>query len=384
MTRRDWCAAASLTAVGGGLAILDGCGPKRGTGFPGYAIVATSGDNSLTAVDLTEFRLSKTIPLGAPPTAVIPSERPGWSFVLTPSTGTVYAIDAELRPVITKRIADQLSELRLTPSGKHLIAIATESQELFELDAATLDVLGRHKLKGKPTEIDVSKSGAVAIASTETGTVELLDLANGSRHSTPIEGSPGELRFRGDGKLLLVANKRERSLTVLDVPALQVMADLQLAMAPDNLCFKPDGGQLFVSGKGMDAIAIVFPYDTLEVEQTILAGRDPGVMACSGASSANARNYLFVGNASGSDVSILDVDTRRTIGAVEVGQRPGYIAITPDDQYALVLNRESGDMSVIRIPAIRMNRGHTGAALFTMLQVGDTPVHAAIVTRRPG
>jgi YVTN family beta-propeller protein len=260
------------------------------------------------------------------------------------------------------------------------VTISAEAGRLFELDPVNLNVRAEHKLDGKPTDLDISQTGVVAIASADSGTVELIDLVSGSRQKTQIETQLGELRFRRDGKLLLVANLKDRSLAVLNVPALQRVTDLQLAMAPENLCFKPDGGQLFVSGRGMDAIAIVFPYDTLEVEQTVLAGRDPGVMACSGVPGG----YLFVGNASGSDVSILDVDTRKAIGAVQVGERPGFIAITPDNQYALVLDQQSGDMAVIRIPAIRRNRAHTGAALFTMLPVGNDPVHAAVVAKLSG
>lgn len=372
MTRREFGVAASLV-------VLTGCRRKKATGFPGYALVATSGDNSLAAIDLDSFQLAKTIPLQAPPTAVVPSRRSGWSYVLTPSNGTVSVIDARLRPVACNRIADQLSEMRLVPDGNRLVAISADSRQLFELDPVSLAVRAKHNLEGKPTDLDISNGDIVAIASRDSGTVELIDLASGSRHKTHIDGELGELRFRGDGKLLLVANIRDRSLAVVNVPALERVADLQLAMAPENLCFKPDGGQLFVSGKGMDAIAIVFPYDTLEVEQTVLAGRDPGVMACS-----DTPGYLFVGNASGSDVSILEVDTRKAVGAVQVGQRPGFIAITPDNQYALVLDRESGDMAVIRIPAIRRNSSHTGAALFTMLPVGSDPVHAAVVTKLSG
>lgn len=373
MTRRDFVAAA-------GLLFSSGCRRKGGTGFPGYAMIATSGDNSLTVVDLSSFRLAKTIPLAAPPTSVIPAHRPGWSYVLTPSDGTVYIIDEQLRPVASRRIADQLSELGLVPSGDRLVTISAEAGQLFELDPATLSIRGQHKLEGKPTNFHVSKAGSVAVACAESGIVEVIDLTTGVRQNTHLDGQLGQLRFRGDGKLLLVANLKDRSLTALNIPALQRVADLQLAMAPDNLCFKPDGGQLFVSGSGMDAIAIVFPFDTLEVEQTVLAGRDPGVMACSDIPGG----YLFVGNASGSDVSILDVESRKPIGAVQVGERPGFIAITPDNQYALILNRQSDDMAVIRIPAIRRNRAHTGAALFTMLPVGTDPVHAAVVTKLSG
>jgi DNA-binding beta-propeller fold protein YncE len=148
-------------------------------------------------------------------------------------------------------------------------------------------------------------------------------------------------------------------------------------MQPDHLCFNADQGQLFVTGEGMDGVAIVFPYNTMEVEQTVLAGRNPGVMAASGPNPA----YLFVASANGSDVSILNIDTRKLIGVVDVGGQCEFIAITPDNRFALALNKNSGAMAVINIPAIRTNRAKSGAALFTLVDVGAKPVHAAIVAR---
>jgi YVTN family beta-propeller protein len=372
MNRREWLAL-------GGLAIAGGCRRKKGSGYAGYAVVATAGDNSLTAIDLLDFRVFKTIPLSAPPTAVIPTAN-GYSYVLTPSTGTVYLLDGRLKPATSKRIGDEISELRLTGDGKSLIAIAEQARELIEIDPRTLGVLRRRRLKGKPTDLDLSTTNYVAVTSGESGTIEIFNLANGQGWATQAERPVGSVRFRSDGKLLLVANLKNRSMTVLNVPDLQVIADLQLAMAPENLCFTaPDAGQLFVSGAGMDAV--VFPYGPLEVEQTVLAGGDPGVMACSG-----GPRYLFVANNHGSDVSILNVDDRKVIGVVAVGRKPGFITITPDNQFALVLNEGSGDMAVIHISAIRLDyrnrNSKTGAALFTMLPVGDRPVHAAVVPRQ--
>jgi DNA-binding beta-propeller fold protein YncE len=374
MTRRDWLVSATFLTTAG-------CGRKKGTGYWGYAVIATSGDSSLSVVDLTAFRLVKTISLASPPTAVIAAPEGGASYVLTPANGTIYIVDAQLKTGANAKIADELSELRLTADGKRLIAIATQSRQLIEVDAATLRVLARQKLAEPPTSIDVSKNGDVAIASGERGRVELFNLASGRGARAQVDGRIGAVRFRSDGKLLLAANLGDRSLTVLTVPELARVADLQLAMQPENLCFTvPDYGQLFVSGEGMDAVAIVLPYRALEVEQTVLAGRGPGVMACSAA----PRRYLFVGSHSGTDVSVLHVDSRKVIGLVEVEGRPGYIAITPDNQYALVLNENSGYLAVIHISAIRVNPAKTGAALFTMLPVGDRPVHAAVVPRQLG
>jgi hypothetical protein len=96
-------------------------------------------------------------------------------------------------------------------------------------------------------------------------------------------------------------------------------------------------------------------------------------MACS-----NQPEYLFVASKTGSVVSILSVLSRQVIAVVEAGQNPQQILMTPDNQYALILYGQSGELAVIRIPAITRNRNKNGAALFTMIPVGDQPVGAAI------
>ncbi|MCX6634823.1 MAG: hypothetical protein NT090_07045, partial [Acidobacteria bacterium] len=73
----------------------------------------------------------------------------------------------------------------------------------------------------------------------------------------------------------------------------------------------------------------------------------------------------------------LDIETHKAIAAAPTGAEPGHITITPDNQYALVLNRRSGDMAVIRIAAVIAKRSKS-APLFTMIPVGSKPVSAAV------
>src|SRR5579875_1023119 len=131
-TRREWLALAALSA----------CGRQKATGYPGYALIATSGENSVAAVDLTTFRLARQIDLGAPPAAVLPAQNR--TFVLTPSTGSVQVLDAGLRRVSSHKLADELSAIRLTPDERQLIAIAGKSSELLIADPVSLRVLDRH------------------------------------------------------------------------------------------------------------------------------------------------------------------------------------------------------------------------------------------------
>lgn len=374
LTRRGWITAAAAT-VGAA------CGRKKGTGYRGYALIATSGENSVAVVDLTAFQALKPIPVEAPPSAVVPNERQLLTYALTPSTGRVYAVDAGLQIVRSTKLASEVSAIRVSPDGTRLLAISAAKRELIEADAISLQVVRRHSLAGEPVSLDVARGPYAVVSTGAQGLIELVDLRSGQHWHAELPGHIGTVRFRADGQRLLVANLNVPGLTAFNVPSLETIADLPLAMRPDNLCFNSDAGQLFVSGEGMDGVAIVFPYNPLIVEQTVLAGRDPGVMACSA-----EPPYLFVGSNSGSDVCVLNIDTRKVIGLVDVGQRPTYITTTPDNQYALVLDRDAGAMAIIHIPAIRvtpaMVRSKSGVSLFTLLDVGPGPVHAAVVPGR--
>jgi DNA-binding beta-propeller fold protein YncE len=136
----------------------------------------------------------------------------------------------------------------------------------------------------------------------------------------------------------------------------------------------------------MDGISIVYAYKTIEVDQTVLAAKEPGTMACSD----NPR-YLFVASRAGSEITVLNVDSRKMVALSLAGNKPSHIVITPDQQYALVLNEGSGDLAIIRIPEIRGSRTRYGASslpsgiltlrgvsLFAMIPLGEQPVDIAI------
>lgn len=356
-----------------GLAVSVACGLRKVRGFPGYALVASSGDNSVSVVDLASFSLVKQILVGAPPSAVVPIPSAQSTVILTPSTGTVHLLDAQFRPVASRQLAPTLTQIRAHTSGQ-IAAISAASGQLILADARTLAPKQRFQLAGDPSDLDISADGSIAVSLGNSGFIDLWS-PDGGHHSAKLGGDTGLVRFRSDGKLLLVARPGAHAITALNVPDLQVLAELPLAMEPRNFCFSPDGGQLFVTGPGMDGIAIVFPYNTLEVEQTILSGPAPGCMGC-----AAQPLYLFVASRRGPELTVLDAESRKVIGLVEVGLDPRFITVTPDNNYALILDEGSSDLAVIRIPDIRRNHGRkNGVALFRLINVGDKPVHAAVI-----
>ena len=377
-----------MLAAGAAL-VTTACGRTRPTGYPGYALVSVAGENSITSIDLNTFQVVRKLSLKAAPSYIAAgADR---AYVLTPSNGIVHMIDPErLAQMGAVRLSDQADLIKLTPDGKQIVAISSGARELIVADVSARKVVMRVRLHDAPTDFDLRPSldGKRLYAAISSGTgqsVEMIDLKQGDHLHRQFGADLGSIRLRSDGELIFCANYKDQTVLVLDPATLGTVCELQLPMRPENLVFGAGGGQLFVSGSGMDGVAIIFAFRTLEVEQTVLAGRAPGTMACS-----ETPPYLFVASREGSEISVLSVGTRKVVARTQAGENPRHITITPDQQYALILNEASGDMAVVRIPSIGTTRPgskpmpgflNTSVSLFAMLPVGEKPVDAAIFTR---
>ena len=123
-----------------------------------------------------------------------------------------------------------------------------------------------------------------------------------------------------------------REIVALDCESGRLLVRLPLPIYPSRFCFNADGEHVR-NGIGRRCVAIVSPFQN-EVDQTILAGRTPYAMAV-----LERQNLLFVTNPESGDLTILDIETRHVSASVHVGENPGEVLITPDGEYALVLDQ---------------------------------------------
>lgn len=353
--------------------LLGACG-RAGTGFRGHAFVACAGSNSLAVVDLLAFTVRERIELPGSPASLF---RLGSRlFVLIPGRNLIEEVDPVKRTRIrTHRLPGPPLAARAEP-GKpgRLWVLLNEPRPA--LHAVALDGGPAPRaiaLAGTAAGAAFAPAEPLAAVALDSGHVQFIRLEPRQAHQ-PVQLAPGlgALRFRSDGRLLMVAERERRRLSFLDPVARRIVTELPLPLAPGNLCVNADGGQLFLTGEGRDAVVIVYPYRT-EIAQTSLSGLRPGSMAA-----AVEPPYLFVSNPEANSVSVFDITTQKVVAVTSVGVRPAAIAITPDQQYALVLNEGSGDVAVIRIAAISPGRAKR-APLFTMIAAGDRPVDLRIL-----
>lgn len=359
-----------------GAAALAACKPQRSHGYSGYVFVANEDGRAVAAVDLSAFAVARHIPVGGRPTAVIAPVAGTSVYVLTPDNGTVHEIDtSKLALRRSVRVAPTALAVRHDAEGGCLWVLASRPGKLVRLALDGFHPNGEIPLPADPFDYDLSRNGKLAgVSFGKEGSCALVDLEQRRvQQRMRVSAEAGTLRFRSDDRCLMVGNRDARLLSLYDVPTGQVIAHLPLAVRPDHFCVRADGGQLFITGEGMDSVVVVYPHKTPMVAETVLAGRAPGAMGVS----TGKPDFLFVTNPETGNVTVLDIVSRRVAGIVSVGADPGFVTQTPDGQYALVLNRRSGDMSVIRIAAITGKRARM-APLFTMIPVGSRPVSAAV------
>ena len=364
---------------------LAACTQPKATAFFGYCFVANQESRSIGVVDLTRFRVRRQLPLDAAPGAVLAHPNKPKAFVLAPQAGTVYEIDASFLTVPRRvRAGNEAAGMRLSRNGDALWVLYRDPASLVELRLDSFKPGHRIRLAAPPDDFDLSsETDDAAIVTRSNRTIAIASLANGSITRTiQAATEPSIARFRFDGRQLIAGSQADHSLTIYDSASGRTVVRLPLPLAPRNFCFTPKGGQLYITGDGMDAVVTVYPYRT-EVVETILAGRAPGCMLVT---SETSPSYLLIANPETAGVTVLDVETGKLVAVVQVGQQPGSIILTPDKQYALVLNEKSGDLAVIRIFSLSGRqqggdrvRRYKSAPLFTLIPVGEKPVSAAVV-----
>ncbi|MEJ5367312.1 MAG: hypothetical protein WHT08_03275 [Bryobacteraceae bacterium] len=334
--------------------------------------VALEGEPVLGVVNLTRFAYERTLQLPSPCSTVMAHR------------GSVYALCPQARSVLVFEGADPRPRAVLRLPGAPLTAVLKHGRlwclldgppRLLPVDLAPLRMRAAVPLPASPVSLDISDASPRACIALARGEVIFANLETGLvLPPRLIDDRPGIVRFRSDGRVAIVAGLERRQLILLEAQTRDVVVQLPLALRPERFCFSADGGQLFITGEGSDAVVIAYPYRS-EIAQTSLSGRKPGEMAASA-----SPPLLFVSNPQAGSVTTFSIAEQRVVSVTGVGADPGPIYITPDQEFALVLNRASGDMAVIRIPAIPVDtRRRKTAPLLTMIPVGPQPRAAVIV-----
>lgn len=362
-----------------GLGALGGCSRRpKARGFEGLAFVANAGGGAVAAVDLTALAVVRHVRVQGNPHQVLTRASAPWVLAVMPDTAMVTAVDASaLRVSKQRRLPLTPGWSYLDPAGERLWVLGAEAARAVAVRTNGLEVERTVELPDRAVDLDFGPvssiaEGLAAVSLGEAGEVVVFETATGRvERRIKMDGKLGNVRFRRDGRQLLISNRRDREMAIYDLRHQRLVVRLPLAVSPDFCSMKGDGGQYFVGGAGSDAVVTVYPYQT-EVGSITLAGRAPGFLTTS-----EAPDYLFATNPQSDGVTVVNIATQKVMAVASVGKSPCFVAITPNNEYALVLNRESGDIAVLHIGSMTARRTKS-IPLLTMIPVGSEPVSAVV------
>ncbi len=361
--------------------VFAACDRKRAPRYFGWLFVASAAERGIAVADLAEFRRVTTIALPQSPKQIL---RAGDKvFATCPDARLICEIDPA-RLTLTGRMTlpGRIVSAAVSPNASFLIVTTDRPDALHIIDANTRRIARTVALPDTPVGMDISE-GLAAINLAGNAVVRVSLPEGKALGSTDLGLRGGIVRIRPDGKSILIGADGQNQIVTVDAATGTLLARLPLAFAPTHFCFSADnGGQMFVTGTGDDSIIIVSPYQN-EVDQTMVSAHKPYGMAVT---AVQDRNLLCVTNAGSGDLTIFDIDTRGLASFVHIGGNPGEILITPDAAYALVIDRDSGDVSVVRMSVALNHKAGSltlqeTKPLFTVFPTGTGPQSAEIIPR---
>jgi YVTN family beta-propeller protein len=146
----------------------------------------------------------------------------------------------------------------------------------------------------------------------------------------------------------------------------KLLAVLDVGHTPVGMALKPDGGELAVCNFDSNSFSMI-ETTTNEVGGSYLIGDKParGLVTAD-----NSR--LYVANFGSNTIAVYDIDIGRVVATLPVGSGPDALALSQSQNYLLVLNSQSGDVTVIQKRKPRKLQP-SEYALLTMIPAGVQP-----------
>ena len=247
------------------------------------------------------------------------------------------------------------------PDGSHYY-ISNEAESTLEVvDPKTLKVARSIKLSGHPNNISISKDGRrvyVAIAE-RPGAVDVIDTTSMEKvKSIPVDGAVHNTYVTPDGKYVVSGSIPSHVITVIDAktetPAWTYKMDA--GIRPMAFSTNADGTTkwIFVQLSDFHGFAVLDFATHKEVNRIKLpdtpAGKTPvhegGNISHGMAVTADGK-ILVVDSTLNSAIYLYSLPNLKLIGSADVGMAPDWVTLTPDGKKAFVANAGENSVSVV-------------------------------------
>jgi YVTN family beta-propeller protein len=383
-----------LAAVMLSLLPMGGCGKKRFPKYPvdfrEYAWVTNGGGNSVTVLDLVNMQVAATIPVGENPTDVAVNPARDEVYVVNTGSGSVSVIDAVTNKVIASiGVHREPGSIAVDATGERAYVANAGSNNVSAIDLVKRREIGAAGVGEAPGMVRISPDGAtLVVTNREGGSTSVVDAKNlkvravfggcpkASDAAILPDSSKAFVACTGGHQVMAVGLKRPESQNWAGQNPQErtdrLLAFLDVGPAPVHLALKPDGGEIFVSNFGGDTMSEI-ATGANEVGGAYTVGAAPlgGIVTTD-------NSTLWVSNSGDNTVAAYSIDDGKLINTVQVGDGPGPLALSGNGFLLLAVDRQAGDVSVVKTITYTAKGVPITGSLFTVLSAGRRPNAIAV------
>jgi len=305
-------------------------------------LVSSRGADLVTLFDKVSGRVVGAVPTGREPAGLALDEEHGRAYVAVSGDDTVQAIDVLEYRLLARaelRGGDEPIDVALTPDGRTLLVANMGSSTVSFIDALTMVETDRITLQEgmaqivnreggeigqKPSQIIVDRVGQRAyVFNSASGGITVIDI-NGRAVAGTIATDPGPFRgdFNRQGDRLFVIHLPTPFVSIVDPMALSVAERIYVAAGLTAVMVNVETDRVYLANRQAGSLNIYEPLSLLPID-SIPIGSEISFTAID-----DEGNNLYVVQPQRDEVQVLRIVGRKTIARVEVGDEPYDVVLS--------------------------------------------------------
>jgi quinoprotein dehydrogenase-associated probable ABC transporter substrate-binding protein/PQQ-dependent catabolism-associated beta-propeller protein len=242
-------------------------------------LAADKSKDGIAVVDVRKREVLRVLPGGSDPEEFDVDAVNGRLFVSNEDAAELSIVDLATGDVLrTVAVGAEPEGVRLSPDRKKVYVTSESDHAVTIVDAQSAAVLGSIEVGWRPRDAIFSADGSRAYVSAEHGgSVAAVDVATNKVLQTialPPASLPMGLALSPDDRRLYVANGRARTVSVIDLAASTLLANIRVGARPWGIGLTSDGKFLYTANGSSNDVSVI-DTASLNVVATVRVGATP-------------------------------------------------------------------------------------------------------------